>query len=196
MFCSSDLHPQVRLKHLNHQFTSSTAARGDSEYAGCRVAAFVRAAESQAVRRARGTLALRAPNGFRRDPANVACRCRTLRRYPTRQSVTRARTQMHCTPGRPRLPTRPAHAADAVGGRVATGPLPPAGRGHGAGRADASALRLYGRARGKRSHVGCRLVDSTALPHLLTSIRVIRACAVNFHVVNWARMAIAWPHWR
>jgi len=44
--------------------------------------------------------------------------------------------------GRPRLPIRPAHAADAVGGRVATGPLPPAGRGHAAGRADASALRL------------------------------------------------------
>jgi hypothetical protein len=90
----------VGLEHLSHQLHG-----GDSECAGCRIAAFVRAAESHSVRS--GEQEARWP--LERPTAYTVSAGAADRASVALQRVTRARTaQMHCTACRPRLPT---HAA-------------------------------------------------------------------------------------
>jgi hypothetical protein len=159
----------VGLEHLSHQLHG-----GDSECAGCRIAAFVRAAESHSVRSGEqeARWPLERPTAYTVS-AGAADRTSVALQRVTRP-VTRARTaQMHCTACRPRrLPT---HAASPMrGGRVSCDgavPLPPADAGGSVRHADVSALRLF-----IRPHTGieatCR-VSASRLHGMYLAIRVV-----------------------
>lgn len=162
----------VGLEHLSHQLHG-----GDSECAGCRIAAFVRAAESHSVRS--GEQEARWPferptaclYGFRRR--SRSSERRIAARYPTRHPWTHSTDALHGLSTA--APAHPCRVADAVGrGRVSCDgamPLPPADAGGSVRHADVSALRLFIRPR-TGIEATCR-VSASRLHGMYLAIRVV-----------------------